>query len=121
MNIITKNYIKFINYDKKTNKILCENIKLFQNSNGVIQNEDTLSTTYNIKTMFMFNCKEDIPSKIYYDENENIKTKEWLNEKGEYHRIQGPAIIHYNKINNKPIYKEYWINGVFLNKIEVNG
>ena len=46
--------------------------------------------------------KWDIKNNPEIDVNGN---KRWYNENGEYHRLEGPAIIYLN------YFEEWWING----------
>lgn len=67
---------------------------------------------------YIYNYEYTDATKITYDMNGQIKTKEWIKENGEYREEGGPAIVIYE--NGKPKYNEYWENGKMKCKIEVS-
>lgn len=101
-------------YDKK---IMCEDfVKI--NNNHNIEYPDISSNRYDIS--FIYNSEYEDATRITYDMDGNILTKEWFDENGNYFRKNGlPTLIEY--MNGCPKYKEYWENGEKKIRIEVNG
>ena len=100
-------------------------ITIFYKHNNRIRSKCIVPFNYTINDdnyayKYLFNCKDnDKPSFTYYDDEGNISLQYWMDKEFNLHRENGPAIIEY--INGIPRYKEYWVCGKKINRIEVNG
>ena len=98
-------------------KMMCEDIVKIK-YNDTIEYPDISTNRYDIS--FIYNSEYEDATRINYDINGNIISKEWLDDNGNYFRKNGlPSIIEY--VNGYPKYKEYWENGKKKCRIEVNG
>lgn len=116
-------YIKIILY-YPNDQVMCEEIYKYDKYKDYDEYYDEYySKGQNSKRFdisFMFNCMNmDMPNRTIYGVNGDILLQEWFNEDKLYHREGKPAIIEY--LYGKPIFKEYWENGIMKTRIEVNG
>lgn len=61
--------------------------------------------------------RKGVPTTITYDELGNLYSETFLNEKQQFHRVDGPAVIHYN-LDATPKTSLYFLNGQILDKDE---
>jgi hypothetical protein len=60
-----------------------------------------------------------VPTITSYDEEGNLHSESWMNDKKQFHRTDGPAVIHYNS-DGLPRSNVYFLNGQILDTDEYN-